>query len=295
MEEHHQIPFRHSGPQVATKGKAEILLAFQNPDIRMIGFKEGEAGVRGGVIHDNNLIQGIGLGLKGEKTIPEQIRPVMVDDHRRHLGFSRQDLGKTPLGVAQSPFQTKTEGGIENSVSPGDGPKRVPISYQPAPRGWGWNFSEIGCLGFRRERGSFSYPFRSGPWDRGGFSLFDRGRALGNPPGPFFPLFLDIGLTGHFKGSEGLPGRLVDPEKGNTRPPLLRKDPRKAGSEAALSMARAQSVTFMGSIIQAASPTTSGMAPVFEQRMGNPQPIASSSGKPNPSLSEGKTNAVAPV
>ena len=50
-----------------------------------------------------------------------------------------------------------------------------------------------------------------------------------------------------------------------------------------------------GSISTPASPTTSGSAETLDVITGAPQAIASSTGIPNPSYSDGNRNAVAPL
>src|ERR1700736_2706424 len=66
-------------------------------------------------------------------------------------------------------------------------------------------------------------------------------------------------------------------------------------SNATLSKAVRIDSTFVGSKYSPAGPTTSGMELVLLHTTAHPQPIASKGGMPNPSYSDGYTNARAPA
>jgi len=73
--------------------------------------------------------------------------------------------------------------------------------------------------------------------------------------------------------------------------PPLNESAAKIVVEKNLAHAAGDVETFSGFTTMAASPMTSGSELTFEQTTGVPQAMASKGGKPNPSYSDGKTNA----
>ena len=79
------------------------------------------------------------------------------------------------------------------------------------------------------------------------------------------------------------------------RGPAARSRSRSAVSVSRRSMPAAMSSMSCGSTSSAASPAVSGSAETFDVRTGVPQAIASRTGSPNPSYSDGYTSASAPA
>src|SRR5262252_3177892 len=77
--------------------------------------------------------------------------------------------------------------------------------------------------------------------------------------------------------------------------PAARRRSASTLSVSTASIADASPASSVGSMVTAASPTTSGSAELFDAMVGVPNAIASSGGSPKPSSSDGYTKTSAPV